>query len=219
MGLVNARARAARTLRGQAIGLAVLLALSGCGHGHSSGPEAASMRLYSPNGEPLSGGKLGHPSCAAAMSAWFDRVDADHDGTIDRAEFLADARRQFAAMDLDGDGQITPAELAQYRAPYEAEDGAARSEATPGATGEGEDREHGRRRGGAEGGRGSGGASGGGTEPADPVMIADTQLRFRVSLADFIAYETRHFDALDQGRHGRLSKADVLRTCPGAPSS
>ena len=100
--------------------VAALLLLAGCSRfGGRDRPEDTGP-IYSPNGEPLNGGALGHPSCAAAMAQWFDRVDANHDGAIDRAEFLADAARQFAAMDLDHDGVITPSELAQYRLPFAA---------------------------------------------------------------------------------------------------
>ena len=60
--------------------------------------------IFSPNGEPLSGGTLGHPSCVEAIAGWFDRVDTNHDGIIDRNELLADARIQFLRMDRDGDG-------------------------------------------------------------------------------------------------------------------
>src|SRR5690348_74980 len=58
-----------------------------CAARHSQAP--GSVRLYSPAGEPLNGGALGEPSCADALSAWFERVDSDHGGTIDRGEFLA----------------------------------------------------------------------------------------------------------------------------------
>ncbi|HUB94266.1 MAG TPA: EF-hand domain-containing protein, partial [Stellaceae bacterium] len=74
--------------------------------------------IFSPNGEPLSGGPLGDPSCKDAMQKWLARVDANHDGTIEVSEFMADARRQFSAMDLDKSGVLTPDILARYRAPY-----------------------------------------------------------------------------------------------------
>jgi len=76
------------------------------------------MLLFSPNGEPITGGPLGQRPCAEAMGDWFDRLDSQHRDAISREAFLADARAQFAKMDLDHDGWITPAELSIYREPY-----------------------------------------------------------------------------------------------------
>ena len=171
----------------------------GCSGRHSHAP--GFVRLYSPAGEPLNGGTLGEPSCADALSAWFERVDHDHDGTIDRDEFLADGRRQFAAMDLDKDGIITPAELAQYRAPYEP--GASPAAGQAAASDAPSDRKPRRGR------RPGGGENGGG----DPVMAADVNFRHPVSLPDFMDHLSRQFLALDIGQHGRLAKSDVLRSC------
>ncbi len=151
--------------------------------------------LYSPNGEPLSGGPLGRPSCKDALSGWYDRVAATHGGTIDLTTFLADTRRQFAAMDLDHDGLITPAELSSYRAPYAVavpRDPKARPS------------ELGRRR--PE-------DSGVGADRADPVMIADVTLRNQVSLPDFLAYENRKFAELNTSHTGVLRREEVLATC------
>jgi Ca2+-binding EF-hand superfamily protein len=166
--------------------------------------------IYSPNGEPLSGGPLGRPSCGEAMAHWFDRIDADHDGTVDHGEFMNDARRQFAAMDLNRDGVITPAVLETYRAPYrpsreeeaktraeERQDAAAEhslfNQLRPGAL-LGRDRD-------------------GGAERSDPVMSADVNLRFKVGLDDFLAHAERVFRALDRNGDGRLTLGNVQRIC------
>jgi len=145
------------------------------------------------------------PSCVEAFSAWFKRLDGDHDGTIDRDEFLADGRRQFAAMDLDKDGVLTPAELAHYRAPYEpgAKPPPERALAADAAS----DRKSGR------GHRASSDESGGSNDQPDPVMAADINFRHQVKLADFIDHLSRKFLALDIGQHGRLAKPDILRWC------
>src|ERR1700722_6318414 len=96
--------------------LLILAALSACSlfGSHTQDTDRTSAVLFSPNGEPLSGGPLGHPPCAEAIGRWFDRVDTNHDGAISLEEYLADACRQFAAMDLDHEGVVTPAELSQY---------------------------------------------------------------------------------------------------------
>jgi Ca2+-binding EF-hand superfamily protein len=101
--------------------------LAACsGHGRP-GPEGGAKGdasrqvptlMFSPNGEPLNGGSLGQPSCELAMNYWLDRADADHDGRLSREEFLADARAQFAKMDLDRQGFLTSEELGRFRQPF-----------------------------------------------------------------------------------------------------
>ncbi len=153
--------------------------------------------IYSPNGEPLTGGPLGEPSCEAALGGWFARVDADHSGAIDEGEFLADANRQFAAMDLDKNGALTPDELARYRAPY----------INPNAL-RGRDYED-QGRGARDEGRGPPPQE----DVEDPVMVADTALRNRVTRDDFLGYARRNFAALDTNHDGQLERAEVLATC------
>ncbi len=150
--------------------------------------EASQRILFSPNGEPLNGGALGRPKCEDALTRWFDRIDGDRDGTIERAEFMADARRQFAAMDLDHDGQLEPAELSHYRAALV---GAPPPE-------EGDIKDPAKRRELVTGG-------------PDPVMAADTSLRNRVDLPEFLAHAERVFAATDADHDGRLSRAEVLQ--------
>jgi hypothetical protein len=109
---------------------AVIVALASCagpggrGRADRDGPSGGRMAqmaapiLYSPNGEPLSGGPLGQPSCKLAMEYWLDRADSNHDGRLDRNEFLADARAQFARQDLDHLGYLTTDVLERYRESY-----------------------------------------------------------------------------------------------------
>jgi hypothetical protein len=193
------------------------ICLVGCG-GTPPVRRSGYYPILSPNGEPLSGGPLGQPSCREAMGRWFDRVDADHDGTLSRGEFLDDARRQFAVMDLDKDGVITPAELGVYRAPFitavPAEPVRRPAEPPRFANVGGQsdpDRAN------SLNGRPGGSRRSGETDPAadrpDPVMASDVNLRNQVSLADFLAHAERSFAALDADRDGRLSRAEVLRGC------
>jgi hypothetical protein len=158
--------------------------------------------IYSPNGEPLSGGRLGDPKCPDVMAAWLARVDQDHDGAIDLGEFLADARRQFAAMDLDKTGVLTPDVLARYRAPYST----GRS-LEVGSDDDGNSDDDKRRR---REGRGPPVAE----DRPDPVMLADTGLRNRVTLEQFLAYERRNFATLDKNRDGRLDHDELAALCP-----
>ena len=232
-------------IRGAAVlFLAVMATLDACAGHRDRDPPAArnSGPLYSPNGEPLSGGRLDHPNCQEALAGWFDRVAANHAGTIDLAVFLADASRQFAAMDIDHDGQLTSDELTRYRAAYMDEsrmaeaapdDDTLRPDQSAPRQGEGKGSARG---GGGPGGRGGNGPrglpgeqygvsrgdkGGAGHSPRDtardrpdPVMIADVTLHGRVSLAEFLAYERQNFAELDVNRDGRLSKDELTRSCP-----
>jgi Ca2+-binding EF-hand superfamily protein len=47
----------------------------------------------------------------AMQAALFDRIDADRDGSISRAEFDAMTARRFARIDADGDGTISLDEM------------------------------------------------------------------------------------------------------------
>jgi len=191
--------------RAAALLLIAALALGACfGRGQHRAPPKDP--LYSPNGEPLSGGPLGHPSCQEAMGRWFDRVDTGHRGVIEFQEFIADARRQFAAMDLAKDGVVTPSELAQYRAPYDADTPAsAAGGRAPDAAGAPR--------------HAQGSSSGDDDDKAitedrpDPVMLADVTLRNRVTLPDFLAYARRNFIELDTDHDGRLVKSNLLKSC------
>jgi hypothetical protein len=66
--------------------------------------------FLSPMGEPFRA-PAGQPYPSAA---WVAAADANHDGAIDRQEFLADAQRFFRTIDLDHDGRLTPEEVVAY---------------------------------------------------------------------------------------------------------
>ena len=200
--------------------IALSIVLSACGGSRKDPGIAAARLVYSPNGEPLSGGPLGHPSCEEALAGWFDRLDTDRRGAIDLDRYFADARRQFSAMDLDRQGAVTADVLTRYRAPYDSD---ARPETAASAT-ESSNRaprsgEGGRRQ--DQSGTGPRAAASGddrgrsADEEPDPVMAADVQLQFKVTLSDFIAYEQRRFAELNAKHDGRLAKAEVLALCPG----
>jgi len=178
--------------------------------------------VYSPNGEPLSGGALGHPSCVEAIAGWFDRVDTNHDGIIDRTELLADARIQFLRMDLDGDGAIYPAELLAFRLSYQ---GPARRTNNVGADNK-EDQNS------AEMDRLKAMGYSAGIVTADdrykkntvvadisdPVMSADTNLDFKVSLDEFTAQAQDLFKRMDIDHDGKVERMEIMMACPSASS-
>jgi hypothetical protein len=67
------------------------------------------LLFISPMGEPFRGTLAAPPEMA-----WFDQVDANHDGTLTDAEMIADAGRFFKTLDVDGSGEIDPIEIERY---------------------------------------------------------------------------------------------------------
>jgi hypothetical protein len=176
--------------------------LAGCGGGDRSGPPPVP---FSPNGEPLVGapGASGTPACEPALAQWLDMADRDRDGSLDQAEFMADAARWFAVMDANRDGAVTPDELTVLRLklmPPVIQPGSTERERAEALR---------RERRGWFGGRPVRGPN----DRPDPVMSADVNLDNRVTWEEFQAQAARIFAGLDRNRDGRVSKDEVLAIC------
>ena len=52
--------------------------------------------------------------CTGRYCKMFDKKDANSDGVISKAEFVAHAEKKFAKMDSDGNGKITKDEVKSY---------------------------------------------------------------------------------------------------------
>jgi hypothetical protein len=178
----------------------LILAITGCTsvqHYIDGSPPPPFRTFYSPNGEVLNGGPLGKPSCSDAITSWFNRADTDHNGRLTREEFLADARRQFAVMDLDHDAVITPVELDRYRDPF-----------SPPQEKQSTNRND-RSRGNQDRGRSSLTAG----DTPDPVMAADIRLRNVVDLQDFMFHAEKVFLSLDKKHEGSLDVRAATTAC------
>jgi hypothetical protein len=73
-------------------------------------PSALTQLFISPCGEPFRA-KASDPY---PVVVWFNRADTDHDGQLDRAEFVADAMQFFQKLDANGDGVVDSRELYYY---------------------------------------------------------------------------------------------------------
>jgi hypothetical protein len=187
--------------------MASLFAMAACS---SHGGRAARARpVFSPNGEILSTGGKDAPKCPEALGAWWDRITAAHGGVFTREALVADANTQFDAMDLDHDGFITPSELSDYRAALDEDS----YDVIPPGQPTADTQMHERHRGDTY------------VQPkvratqipadvVDPVMSADKSLSFKVSRDDFIAQANEIFTDLDKDHDGKLSKDELIASCP-----
>lgn len=194
---------------------------------------AQALTFISPMGEPFRTAPGGKPP----EEIWFARADANGDGKIALAEFMADAGRFFRMLDTDHDDQIGPDEIEHY------EDDIAPEVRTGGFDlpvpgGGGGKRRHerggGRRHGGGDSGTGDrsegsesssdnmpppehydasneGGARYSYLDLPEPVAAADTNFDRAVSPGEFVDAARRRFDALDANHDGMLTRDELPR--------
>jgi len=203
-------------------GAAALLLLAG---------SAQALTFISPMGEPFRSGSGDKPP----EEIWFERVDANNDGKITRAEFMADAGRFFRMLDLNHNDEIGPEEIEHYEEDIAPEVRAGGFDLpVPGGAGGGH---HGR--GGGGGSRRHGGVSRGagddeGAPPSDspsppqhydaaneggarysyldlpePVVAADLNFDRAVSPREFVEAAHQRFDALDANHDGVLTRDEL----------
>ena len=177
--------------------------------------------FLSPSGEPF----RRSPQMPDPLLAWFDRVDANQDGVIDRFEFRADAAAFFKKLDENGDGVIDGFEASDYEHKIAPELIEQAQGVLPGQFGP---RDHGaqtedrRRRPGQPGvephrdqhedGPGRGGARGIAQliDEPEPVTGADFNLDSHITMAEWMRATDQRFDLLDTAKTGRLT-LDQLR--------
>ncbi len=218
-----------RTQRLSALAVAVAM-VAGPGLAQPAGPPgpkpAAPPRIFlSPSGEPY---RLS-PTTPDPLKAWFDHVDANRDGVVDRFEFRADAAIFFKTLDENGDGVIDGFEASDYEhkiVPELAEQAEGR---LPGQfaprdrDGQSEDRSPKPGQRATEPHReshavGPGGVAGRGgrgiaqlVDEPEPVTGADFNLDSHITLAEWLRATDQRFDLLDTAHTGRLT-LEALRT-------
>ncbi len=216
------------------------------GHGDRHLTSGGYWSLFiSPAGQPFRA-RRGEPY---PVAAWFAAANTAHDGHLTRAEVLADATAFFQVLDADHDGVVDGFEVSLYERQIAPEivQGFEPSAAAPrdaaGKSPDGGDSGghggrgggHGGGGGGRGGGRGGGGSKGSsGTAPsqpshatvdhpqgaawfnltgeAEPVASADTEFNGRITLAEFLAAVGRRFDALDPVGRGYLRLDELPHT-------
>lgn len=179
--------------------------------------------FISPCGEPFRA-----PSGAPyPVADWFKKADANHDGRLDRAEFVADAAAFFKVLDLNGDGALSHYEVAVYEqrvAPEilglrvkvgDVSAGArpwlAQYGSTPPIVPQGDEpAAPARPKGLDESGQGA--SPFGLFEEPEPVMAANLDVNGIIRRANFVKLAQMHFDALDADGVGYLTLSKLPKT-------
>ncbi|HEX7759086.1 MAG TPA: EF-hand domain-containing protein [Caulobacteraceae bacterium] len=212
-----------------ALSAAPVLALAQAPPTHPPGvpPPPRPQMFLSPSGEPF---RL-VPGAGEPFNAWFTRVDANHDGRIDRAEFRADAQAFFKLVDASGDDVIDGFEVSAYEhkivpelirevefrvfGPPEGseppEEGGAHRGGHGPAGGRRPDHPDGERP--DNGSRGHTSLLG---EP-EPVSGADSNMDGKVTAAEWLQNADRRFDLLDDQHLGYLTREALFAKLPKPP--
>lgn len=172
--------------------------------------------FISPMGEPFRSDAGG----TAPQDMWFAAADTDHDGTLSRAEFQADAKRFFATLDRRHDGEIDPDDIEYYETVVAPEirvtdfgGGTQRSGATEFDGGEDTPA---RRDASAARGR-QGAARFSFFDYPEPVVVADRNFNRGVDAAEFAYAADQRFDMLDKNGDGKIQHDELPKIVAGPP--
>ena len=161
--------------------------------------------FVSPSGQPFRAGSALPPP----IEQWFIQADADHDNALTRAEFLADAMRFFNIVDQNRDGVINGPENTRYEtriAPELSQGGPPAFPVTPPSP-DGTSRRN------TEPRPLDGAARFSFFNEPQPIRVADLNLDWQVSMAEWETATQRRFTQLDTDRDGTLT----LATLPPVP--
>ena len=213
--------------------LAALLLTLAAGGGALA--QATQNLFISPSGQPF----YAPITAPYPIVDWFKQADKNGDGKIDAAEFRADAEAFFNVLDRDHNGTITSGEVYIYEhqmVPAILNQGRAAVDdpksllvrvqmTTPGDIANGLPGVE------VDPGAGRTGRSLDGTEDKstpdipkqgaaffslfnepEPIMAADRNFDFKVTLKEFMAQSDRHFEKLDIKNQGYFTLADLPKT-------
>lgn len=168
-------------------------------------PPKGPQLFIGPMGEPFRAG----PDAPYPVADWFAKVDRDHDGKVTRAEFVADAERFFALLDVDKDGEIIPDEVTRYERDIAPEIRLYVGTSRPGEW-------PGKRKKKAKGAPVYGEPLGAGRwsllNIAQPVISADEDFNRGITLAEFRSAASQRFTMLDTANAGALTLAGLPMT-------
>ncbi|MFV3128280.1 hypothetical protein [Niveispirillum sp. KHB5.9] len=185
------------------------LALASCGGGPDKTRPGIRFSAVSPLGEPLGAPTREAEQYLATMRDWFARTDTDHDGRLSLAEFTAEAARVFPLYDLNGDGFITSYELTNYRVslPTHAPPADSGRRLRPGRIDMTPDE--------AATARTDGRGRPDYRMGIDPVMSADSNADFRVTLDELRTEATRRHGMMDKNSDGFVSLPEFMDQAEG----
>jgi hypothetical protein len=155
------------------------------------------------------------------VAVWFAGADVNGDGRLTTAEMVADADRFFTTLDLNGNGEIAPVEIADYENRIAPEIRLYQSRGWPGSGPYGDGRRNPREpraRKNPKGGDDYSGELGAGRlswlNIPEPVASADGDMNRGVSRAEFRSAAIARFALLDKAG----AKALTLATLPPLPA-
>lgn len=176
--------------------------------GGTGGPQL----FISPAGEPF----RAPPNAPYPVGAWFAGADANHDGALDREEFITDALRFFAVVDADHSGVIDGFEVSAYenRIAPEIIGGPAPSTVRRGPMGLGQagGGDVGPRRRPTGGNALQGAALYGLIAEPQPVMASDGDFDRRITRDEATRAAKTRFALLDTDKDGRLHLTELPKT-------
>ena len=159
-------------------------------------PLADAHLFIAPSGQPF----RSTPGQPYPVVQWFKQADADHDGKIDRQEFVDDAAGFFHVLDRTGAGVLSDADIDTYEKVMVPELSAT-DPGAPDTAGENKLSD-----------APQGAAYFSLINDAEPVRSADQSFVGRVTLKMFTSRADQNFNTLDQQGRGYLTLEDLPRT-------
>ncbi len=173
-------------------------------------PAAAAGRynlFISPMGEPFRA-DVGKPF---PSGTWFAGADANHDGVLTKAEFLADAERFFKKLDRDRDGKIRDDEITYYEKTI-APEIVANSFDTSGTKPVGGSDDNSLAKHTPLAAVTQGAANFSPINDPEPVRSADADFNFRITHDEWMAAAAKRFRFFDKAGKGSFTLADIPPT-------